>query len=195
MHLALFDFDGTVTTKETTEDFIYFAVGKRKGDLGRLLMLPVYLLYLTKAISHHRAKELFLRFFFKGWDREHFLRLSHEYAENHVSPLVKTSALERIRWHQEQNHHVVVVSGSLDVWLRPWCEKTGVELICTGIDLSEEKISGRLATRNCYAEEKVNRINSQLDLAHYSRIYAYGDSRGDRAMLALADEKYYRHFK
>jgi len=194
MKLALFDFDGTISREETTEDFIYFAVGKIKGELGRLFMAPLYFLYILKIISHHQAKELYLKFYFKGWDREHFVALSREYAATKVARLVKDSALERIRWHQAQEHHVVVVSGSLDIWIKPWCEEKGLDLISTKIDLSEEKITGRLATRNCYREEKVNRINREIDLSQYSHIYAYGDSTGDRAMMALADESYYRYF-
>ena len=54
--------------------------------------------------------------------------------------------------------------------------------------------SVRLTTPNCYGAQKVVRINSWLAERHPDavrdefRIVAYGDSRGDREMLAMADE-------
>jgi phosphatidylglycerophosphatase C len=50
------------------------------------------------------------------------------------------------------------------------------------------------ASRNCYGEEKVRRIKTSYNLDEFDHIYAYGDSEGDKAMLDLAHERYYKHF-
>ena len=55
-----------------------------------------------------------------------------------------------------------------------------------------KKVSGRFATKNCYGIEKANRINDMNDLKQYNQIYAYGDSRGDREMLTLAEVATYK---
>jgi phosphoserine phosphatase len=42
-------------------------------------------------------------------------------------------------------------------------------------------------SKNCYGQEKVNRLlEVEPDRKNYY-LYAYGDSRGDREMLAFAD--------
>ena len=111
-----------------------------------------------------------------------------------IPALVRPNALARIEWHLEQHHTVVVISASMDIWLKSWCEKKKIELIATHLEVKEGVVTGRLASSNCYGPEKVNRIKSEIELASYPYIYAYGDSRGDAEMLAIAHEKYYRHF-
>jgi phosphoserine phosphatase len=58
-----------------------------------------------------------------------------------------------------------------------------------------EKLSGHLKTKNCYGPEKVRRIREVIDTDEYSTIYAYGDTRGDKEMLELANFKFYKHFR
>ena len=38
--------------------------------------------------------------------------------------------------------------------------------------------------------KRAKRIKEKIDLDQYDMVYAYGDSRGDREMLALADEPF-----
>jgi phosphoserine phosphatase len=67
-------------------------------------------------------------------------------------------------------------------------------IIATRLEIVDNRLTGKLASPNCYGPQKVERIRAALDLSRYGRIFAYGDSRGDREMLALADEKHYRFF-
>ncbi|KAA8711021.1 haloacid dehalogenase-like hydrolase [Helicobacter canis] len=55
-------------------------------------------------------------------------------------------------------------------------------------------LSGEFATPNCYGEQKAVRIKARYDLSRYEEIYAYGDSKGDTAMLALATHAFYKPF-
>ncbi|STO97295.1 HAD family hydrolase [Helicobacter canis] len=55
-------------------------------------------------------------------------------------------------------------------------------------------VSGEFATPNCYGEQKAVRIRARYDLSNYAEIYAYGDSKGDRAMLELATHAFYKPF-
>ena len=71
----------------------------------------------------------------------------------------------------------------------------GVRLIATNLVIDQGKITGNIDGNNCYGEEKVNRIKQLYDLNSYSIIYAYGDSSGDRPMLALAQKPFYKPFR
>lgn len=195
MELALFDFDGTISTGESTDAFIKFALGEDKFNKGRLRLLPLFFLYLTGLMDHHDAKERYLAYYLKGMTVPDFLALSREFGETHLPAMVRKRAVEKIEWHKSRGHEVCVVSGSCEVWLEQWCRDMGIGLLGTRIDLSEKMITGKIAGRNCFSEEKAVRIRQSYILESYDKIYAYGDSRGDRAMFELADETFYRPFQ
>ncbi len=195
MILALFDFDGTITKKDSLIQFIIFANGYSKFVFGMFLLSPVLLAYKMKWIKNYRAKEFVLSFFFKDWDVDKFLDKATAFADTRLNDYVYRDALQRIKWHQGQGHQVVVVSASIDWWLAPWCQENNLGLIASKLRTANGKITGQLSGRNCYGPEKVNRIREEINLARYSRIYAYGDSSGDKEMLSLADKQFYKYFK
>ena len=51
MNLALFDFDGTITTRETFGDFIRFAVPPRRRPLGTVVLGPLVMGYRRGLVS------------------------------------------------------------------------------------------------------------------------------------------------
>ncbi|QSZ40920.1 HAD-IB family phosphatase [Sulfurimonas aquatica] len=135
-----------------------------------------------------------LSYFFKGMGEIQFKKVAQEYSINHINTIIKSKVIERIIWHKEQGHMIVVVSASIECWLKPWCEQMDLGLIATKLEIRNTTIMGKLLTKNCYGIEKVNRINEIYTLADYEYIYAYRDSRGDKEMLDLANEKNYKFF-
>lgn len=97
--------------------------------------------------------------------------------------VVRPKMLEQIRWHLQQRHTVVIVSGSLDLYLRSWCDAMGLEMICNRLESRDGRLTGRYAEGDC-GPHKVDRIRARYDLSRYVRIHAYGDSSEDRPMLA-----------
>lgn len=195
MNIAFFDFDGTITTNDSLLRFIRFAVGDVKFLVGLTVLSPILILYKLKLIPNHRAKQIMLSYFFKGMNAEHFLKIANEYSLSHIQKIIRPKAMERIQWHHDNGDCVVVVSASLECWLRPWCQQNKLELIGTQLEIKANQVTGKLLTKNCYGIEKVNRIRQNYNLNDYETIYAYGDSRGDKEMLKLAHEKYYKPFR
>jgi HAD superfamily hydrolase (TIGR01490 family) len=192
MALALFDFDGTITFKDSFGDFIVYAVGRKKFILGAILLSPMLVAYALGFIRNWRAKEIVSTYFFGGWDSRGFKALASNYSRERLPRIIREIALERIGWHKLKGDKVVVVSASIDLWLADWCANQGVDLIATQLEMRDGRVTGRFLTRNCSGEEKVKRIEERYGLKSFDYIYAYGDSAGDRAMLDLANEKYYR---
>lgn len=192
--IAFFDFDGTITTDDSLLKFIKFVVGDKRFLVGLISLSPMLVLYKLKIIPNYKAKEYLLSWYFKGMRKEIFFEVARKYSLIHIDKILRPKAMERINWHKQQGHKIVVVSASIDCWIRPWCEKNNLELIATKLDISEENITGKFLTKNCYGQEKVNRIRKDYDLRNFDFIYAYGDSSGDKEMLALANEKYYKPF-
>jgi len=195
MMLALFDFDGTLTTKDSLPDFIKFAVGSPTYYFGLLLLSPMLVAFKLKLIRNDIAKEKLISHFFKGWDSANFKGIADQYSMQGIDKITKPEAMKRIVWHQNQGHKVVIVSASMEYWLAKWCEQKQIQLIATRIEISEGKLTGRFAGKNCHGDEKTVRIRQAINLREFEHIFAYGDSSGDTAMLALADEPYYCYYK
>lgn len=194
-HLALFDFDGTISSKDSLEDFIRFAVGDVKYYMGLAVLSPILGLYVLKLMPNHVAKQKMMAHFFKDWEAERFKALATRYALEQLPNILRPKAMERIRWHQQQGHTVVVVSASIECWLQPWCEQIGVALLGTQLETQQNRLTGRFSSPNCYGEEKVHRLHAAYALETYSEIYAYGDSSGDKPMLQLATHPFYKPFQ
>lgn len=195
MTLALFDFDGTITKDDSLLKFIRFVVGDVQFLVGLVVLSPILVAYKLKLIPNYRAKQKMLSWFFQGMKKDDFFEVARKYSLEHIDKILRPKAMEKLAWHQEQNHKIVVVSASIDCWLRPWCEMQGFELIATKLQIKSNIITGHLASKNCYGDEKVARIRSTYNLKEFQYIYAYGDSRGDKEMLLLGDESFYKPFR
>jgi len=194
MTLALFDFDGTITTDDSLIKFIRFVVGDTKFIWGMTLLSPMLTAYKLKLIPNYKAKQYMLSYFFKGMSEEKFLEVANEYSLNHIDTILRPKAMEKIAWHKEQGHKIVIVSASIECWLKPWCDKNELELIATKLEIKNGIVTGRFKTKNCYGIEKAVRVREIYNLDDYDHIYAYGDSRGDTELLELAHTKNFRAF-
>ena len=119
MHLALFDFDGTITTDDSLIKFIRFVVGDAKFILGMTVLSPMLITYKLKLIPNYKAKQMMLSYFFKGMSEEQFQTIAQEYSLKHIDTILRPKAMERIAWHKKQGHKIVIVSASIECWLKP----------------------------------------------------------------------------
>lgn len=195
MKIAFFDFDGTITTDDSFLKFIRFVVGDFKFLLGVIMLSPILIAYKLKLIPNYTAKQKMLSWFFRGLPEREFKNIAQQYSLNHIDKMLRPKAMERIDYHKQKGDKVVLVSASVECWLEPWCRKNDVELIATKLEFHNAAITGNLLTKNCFGIEKVNRIKEKYNLDEFNYIYVYGDSRGDKEMLELADEKYYKPFR
>ncbi len=192
MNIAFFDFDGTITFKDSLMDFIIYSAGFRKFISGFILLIPALVMYKLKILPNWRAKERVFEQFFSGWSYSEFDKVASDYSNNRLDKIVRESAIKKIDEHRSKGDTVVVVSASIEEWVKPWCLGHGIHFICTHLEISNGSITGKLSGRNCYGEEKVRRIKDEYDLSKYENIYAYGDSAGDLDMLSIANIAYYK---
>lgn len=192
MNLALFDFDGTITTREMFPDFMRFAVTPRRLACGKVLLAPFIAGYRLGIVPGNAVRAGIVGFGFRGVPVE-TLRLAGEaFASDIIAGALRANAMERIRWHQAQGDRVVVVSGSLEVYLSPWCKQHGLELLCSRLAATDGVLNGRYLGAQCVGREKTRRIRERYELAEYAAVYAYGDTHEDDEMLAMADHGYFR---
>jgi phosphatidylglycerophosphatase C len=192
MDLALFDFDGTITIKGTYPGFVSFAVRPRRKIVGGIILSPLIVGYGGRVVSDRAIRKAMSRIGFWGEEPDRVRRLGERYAEEVLPSLIRPAAHERIAWHKARGDLVVVVSASLDVYVGPWCRTLGLDVICTQLEASGGRLTGRYLRSDCCGEAKATRIRERYALRDYGTIYAYGDTEEDRQMLEMADRKYFR---
>ena len=192
MSLALFDFDGTITTRETMPDFVRRSVSRRRLLVGQLLLAPLVLGYKIGIVSGTLIRRVIVRFAYSGIPASVLEAQGRDFAQSYLPNALRGEAMQRIAWHKAQGHKVVVVSGGLEAYLEPWCDSHGVELICSSLQQSDGILTGRYKGRQCVLAEKARLVRERYDLAAYPTIYAYGDTPEDLDMLAIATKQYYQ---
>lgn len=192
MNLALFDFDGTITHCDTFTPFIKKVVSPSRMYLGGLLLLPSIIGYRFGVLSGATLRQQIVYISLKGFSSTQLKALGKMHANEFLTTVMRTKALERIKWHMNAGDRVIVVSASLDVYLKPWCDALGIELICSQLQVNRGLLTGRYAKADCSGEEKVKRLKSLVNLEIYQKIYAYGDTKEDEALLEIADEQYFQ---
>lgn len=191
MDLALFDFDHTITCVDTYSRFLRASARPTQRRRGELMLAPWLLGYKAGLVSASTLRARATQVAFHDRLESDVREQGERYARTELPRMVRPEMLERIGWHQAQGHAVVVVSGSLDVYLQPWCDTLGLGLICNQL----ESVSGRLTGRYhpCdRATDKAQHIRARYDLSCYASVHAYGDSSEDRPMLALAQHRWFR---
>ncbi|MBX7241363.1 MAG: HAD-IB family hydrolase [Bacteroidia bacterium] len=190
--IAAFDFDGTITTKDTMTDYIRFVKGDFAYYSGLLILSPMLFGYLLKLIPRQKAKEKLLSYFFKGDSESQLYEWGKDYTEKLLPERIRLKAKEVIEWHKENGHALYLVTASLSFWTRAWAEKNGFTLIASEPEIKEGVFTGKIKGKNCYGQQKVNRLTILLNESETYRCFAYGDSGGDRELLSWADVPFYR---
>lgn len=185
--IAAFDFDGTITTKDTLFDFIAFYFGKKKLLAGLIILSPMLVFYKLGFIKNNIAKEKLFSYFFKNTPVEEFNSVCCKYSKR-INTIIREKTIERIKWHQQQGHLTIIISASVKNWIAPWAEEMNFDkILATEISVQADSIIGKFSSKNCYGQEKVNRLLREYpDKSQYT-LYAYGDSNGDTELLKLAD--------
>lgn len=193
--IAFFDFDGTISTKDSLLEFIKYCKGRPAFYFGFLLHLPVLVAFKLKLLSNHRAKEIMLQHFFGNMPVEEFEHRCLDFSRDEIPRMIRPKAWKEIRKLQEAGAEIVIVSASPQDWLCHWCKGAGVACIATRLAVNERRISGKIEGLNCHGREKVRRIRETYDLEGFSQIYCYGDTPGDRHMLSLGTCRFYKPFR
>ena len=192
--VAYFDFDGTLTTKDTLVPFVLYATGWIKFILNLPRICIVVFLYLFKFIDNENAKERFLTIMLKGVSEDNLELEAKNFSLTKLDKYIKPEIYTKLEYHQEHKHNVILISANLAIYLRYWIKKHSLtDVIATEIEFINGVTTGRLATRNCYGEQKNIRLKKYLADKNLNFVYSYGygNSAGDFELLKAVDEGYW----
>ncbi len=192
--LALFDFDGTITYKDTLFDIASYSSSGLIYWLKIGLLLPSFVLMKVGLLSKQKGKELFLKAFFSKLSEKEFNGLCESYCKERLPHVIRPKALKQIEEFQSGNVDVYIVSASAKNWITPWADGLGIKVLSTELIFENGGFTGKIKGINCNGKEKVARIKKSINLKEYGEIFAFGDTKGDLPMLALATKKHYKPF-
>lgn len=214
--IFVFDFDGTLTYADTLLAFIRFACGPVRMLLGFALYAPLLVLMKLKLYPNYKAKQKVFAHFFRGMTLARFDALCTAFAQQ-GEHLLRPAARNFINTVRSEAYAMAIVSASIDNWVRPFAEmylqsdnaqdnrqsnsqdnKSSLPIIVLGTKVEVDAagcLTGRFATPNCYGPEKVRRIEAVWPHREQYDVSAFGDSRGDKEMLAYADQGYFKPFR
>ena len=215
--LYCFDFDGTLTTSDTLLEFIRYAKGTGRFLMVFLMYSPLLVLMKLHLFPNWKAKQLIFAHLFAGMRIEKFDALCRDFAEEYQH-LLRPKGVTLVHEALVAGAQVFIVSASIDNWVRPFFKVRGldgVRVLGTQIEVIDGRLTGKFKSNNCYGAEKVHRITEALSAptstfspastsslastvsfvrSQYD-IEAFGDSRGDKEMLAFADKGHYKPFR
>jgi phosphatidylglycerophosphatase C len=190
--VAAFDVDGTVTTRDCVVPFLRRVAGTA-AMAGRLATRSHRLLPALARRDRDALKAEATRAIFTGRPIAEVDDVATTFAEHVAGDWLRQDTVERIRFHAAAGHRVAFVSASYGVYLRPLAERLGVDgVVATELEVDVDgRCTGELVDGNCRGPEKARRLLAWLDANHGGRdaveLWAYGDSPGDRELLAAAD--------
>jgi phosphatidylglycerophosphatase C len=187
--MAAFDFDGTLVAGDSLAPFLVRLLGRRRfGKVLARASTPMVVAY--RSAGRDGAKAALLRPAVAGLDAGRVRQVGEEFGA-HLARRVVPEMNRRLHWHRQQGHRLVIVSASLADYLEPFGRRMGFEtVIATRLEVDGAGyLTGRLFGANVRGPEKAARLREVMGDSP-GELWAYGDSAGDREMLAMANHPY-----
>lgn len=188
-----FDFDGTLTYKDTMFMYLKF-YDSTKYRIQFLRHVPLFILLKLKLAETEKVKKSFIGSILKGQSQEKIEQKSKQFFEQHYPKIVRENALDFIKNIDRNNTQSLLVTASLDIWVKPFAEELKMELVSTRAEFKNGVFTGNFVGKNCNGKEKLIRIKEEINDSKYDKIIAFGDTSGDRPMLKWANEGHYQFF-
>lgn len=192
--VVAFDFDGTLTIRDSFTAFLRWRAGPGAWALGLVKMAPAVATY-ARDRDRGRIKAASVREFLKGVPRAALEADAERFAERVWAGFMRPDALKVWNDWGARGAHRVIVTASPETTVAPFARRLGADaLLGTLLTFdSQDRVTGAFDTPNCRGEEKVRRLREVYgdDLRLTA---AYGDTSGDTEMIAIAEEKGFRVF-
>ena len=196
--IAAFDFDGTLTKRDTFMPFLARGLGWPRFLLALLKCLPWLAAFALRLTPNHVAKQKLMLATLKNKTTAQMNDWTSRWLTQDFPGQLQSWTMARLAEHQQQGHCCVMVSASPDIYLKRVAQQLGFDaLLCTEMAVVDGRLTGLMKTPNCHGEQKVLRLKAWM-VERFgadpegATLYAYGDTSGDKPMLRMAAHAFYR---
>jgi phosphatidylglycerophosphatase C len=184
--VAAFDFDGTIASGDAVVPFVSSVIGRVATVRALAGVAP-----LLRHRDRDLVKEKFTAAAFTGRSEDELREKGRSFARHLHVQRVRPTMLERIDWHRERGHRLIIVSASFDLYLQPLAQILGFhDVLSTKLEFVDGRATGRLLGGNIRGNAKARALAELLDDMSVD-LWAYGNSVGDIPMLARADHAFW----
>ena len=96
MTIALFDFDGTLTTHETMPDFVRRSVSPRRLGFGQLALAPLIIGYRLGLVSGLRVRKAIVHVGYRGVRAAVLEEHGQAFARDYLPRALRPEAMKRL---------------------------------------------------------------------------------------------------
>ncbi|WP_409519609.1 HAD family hydrolase [Pseudescherichia sp.] len=192
--LSVFDFDGTLTRRDSFIPFLKFAFGRRLFTRKILQLVIPTLRCFRRKLTRDELKEVLITTFLSGIEEKWVQDQAVAYCTQYWDRLMRPNGLLAVAKEISTGAEVTLCSASPVLVLQPFADKLGIKLIGTQLESKDGVLTGRITDHNCRCIHKIKRLESVYGSLSDYHLRAWGDSRGDYEMLAAAGDAYWRHF-
>lgn len=192
--LYCFDFDGTLTKKDTMFLFLQF-YNRKKFTKEFIKHIPLFVFLKLKLMEAEKVKRNFIASVLEGERQEALETAAQRFFDKYYPGLIRENALDFISTIDRTKTESLLVTASLDIWVKPFADQFGMTLLATQAEFKDGIFTGRFVSPNCNGPEKVLRIKTATAGKKFDKTIAFGDTDGDQPMLEWADEGHLAFFE
>lgn len=190
--VAVFDFDGTLTQRDTLIPFVISVVGAPRVATTVARQSHRLLAMAAGRADRGAVKAAFLAATIGGRSIAELQTHAARFADEIVARRIRPEMAARVEWHRAQGHRLIVISASPALYVRPAVEQLGItETLATELEIDDDqRVTGRFVGDNVRGAEKIRLLRTLLGDTTPT-LWAYGDSTGDRELLAAAKHAHF----
>jgi HAD superfamily hydrolase (TIGR01490 family) len=193
--IAVFDLDGTITTRDTTQAYLLGYLRRHPRRLASSLPLAASAFgFAGGLVDRTGLKRAAIRAVLGGAGHDEIVAWTDRFVTWCLQALVRPLARTRIQEHAGAGHHLVLATASLDLHVRPIARALGFsDVICTKVAWTrEQRISGDLDGDNMRGDKKLAAVQRAVGLVapapRDTVVIAYSDHHADLPLLRWADK-------
>jgi len=149
--IYVFDFDGTITTRDTFALFLKYYAGSARWLMNITRLMPTFIAYKLGRIDRHAVKKAVVKQFFAGKLAGDVQSKAAQFAEEIIPNLIRPAALDRINALLADPkcgvESLYICSASIGPYLRCWASSVGIHeehVMSTELEIFNNRITGGL---------------------------------------------------
>lgn len=192
--IVAFDFDGTLTGRDTILPFLRAVAGTGAFLRGLPALVPCLAARVLGLRGATATKERLFWRYLAGRPFGEVRAAALRFARNELPHMLRPAAVRCLDRHRSEGHRCLVVTASPEIYVAPWAAARGIEAIGSRLAVDAGgRLTGGHEGLACDGAEKLRRLRAVVG-EDVRILHAYGDSRGDLPLLAAAENAHWRRF-
>ena len=188
--LAIFDFCETLVSIQSIPPYLNMVATHNPHYHKRLLRWQHKILPRL-----HRCTKLPIFAFkpvrypqLKGMSVEKAEQLAKEYVYNELLDKTNARVIDKLKFHQESGHTIVIVSGGLEIYIKEFAKAFGIKhVVAISLESHNGILSGEIDGIHTMEYRKLYKLTQMFDMSMFDlqNSYAYSDCPSDIPLLSF----------